>query len=225
MLIPTATVVALRCPSCGRLEFRGLSLFSFSGDRTWQLDCSCGMVLLTIGTRRGRNFWLQYHCGMCDNMHLAHYHRRELWSPELLTLTCSETDLEVGFVGPRDRVQQAVQYHDRSLAEMAEDLGLSGYFEEPDVMYQLLALVFQLAESGHVHCGCGNDNIEVEIFPGHLQLRCDSCGAEKILPAGTMADLDQLEGLEEILLPGHVASDALPGQTRRRPRQSRKSPV
>ncbi|MDN5325444.1 MAG: hypothetical protein PWP41_139 [Moorella sp. (in: firmicutes)] len=225
MLISTMTVVALRCPSCGRLEFHGLSLFNFSGHHTWQMECSCGMVLMTMGTRKGRNyFWLQYHCGMCDNIHVIYHHRRELWSQELLTLTCSETDLEVGFVGPRDKVQQAVQQHDRSLAEMAEDLGFGGYFEEPDVMYQLLALVFQLAEGGHVRCCCGNDNIEVEIFPGHLQLRCDACGAEKILPASTITNLEKPEDLEEILLPGHLAGSdgAGPGKGRR---HRQKSPV
>jgi len=223
MLISTMTVVAIRCPSCGRLEFRGLSLFSFSGACTWQVECSCGTLLLS-GSKKGKNFMLQYRCLMCDCFHNSTYRREELWSRELLTLTCNETDLEVGFIGPREKVQRAVQHLERSLAEMAENLGFNDFFEEPDVMYQLLSFIYKLSESGHVTCGCGNKNIEVEIFPGHLQLRCDACGAEKTLPAGSMADLEQAKLLQAICLPGHLVSTGPPGP-RQRWHRRQKSPV
>ncbi|CEP68412.1 Uncharacterized [Moorella glycerini] len=224
MLIPTLNVVVLRCPTCGRLEFRGLSLFNFAGSRTWQAECSCGTTLLTISRKKGKNFWLQYHCGMCDCLHINRYTRQELWSRELLTLTCKETELEVGFIGPREKVQRAVQRHDRTLAEVAQDLGFDDYFEEPDVMYQLLSLIYQLAEDGRVSCGCGNENIEIEIFPGHLQLRCEACRAEKNLPAGTMADLERVENLQEIRLPGHLVSKN-ETSSKQRYRRRQKSPV
>lgn len=225
MLIPTLNVVVLRCPSCGRLEYRGLSLFSFAGGRTWQAVCSCGTPLLTINRKKGRNFWLQYHCGMCDCLHVSHHNRQELWSRDLLTLTCRETELEVGFIGPRDKVQRAVQRHDRTLAEVARDLGFDDYFQESDVMYQLLTLIYQLAEEGRVNCGCGNENIEIEIFPGHLQLRCEACRAEATLPAGSMDDLERVAKLEEIRLPGHLVQQNETASKQRCRRRRQKSPV
>jgi hypothetical protein len=223
VIIHTLNVVVLRCPSCGRLEFRGFSLFNFAGGRTWQVECSCGTPLLTISRKKGKSFWLQYRCGMCDSLHISRHTRKELWSRELLTLTCKETELEVGFIGPREKVQRAVQRHDRTLAQVARDLGFSDYFEEPDVMYQLLSLIYQLAEEGRVSCGCGSENIEIEIFPGHLQLRCQACRAEKNLPAATMADLEQVENLQEIRLPGHLVSrnGTLSKQRYRRRQKSR----
>ncbi|MBC7323706.1 MAG: hypothetical protein H5T99_00125 [Moorella sp. (in: Bacteria)] len=225
MLIPTLNVVVLRCPSCGRLEFCGLSFFDFAGGRTWQAECNCGTTLLTINRKRGKNFWLQYHCGMCDALHISQYSRQELWSRELLTLTCRETDLEVGFIGPRDKVQRAVHHHDRTLAEVARDLGVGDYFAEPDVMYQILSLIYQKAEEGCVSCGCGCEDVEIEIFPGHLQLRCKECRAEKILPAVTVADVESLESLQEIRLPGRLVPKKKAAARQRQRRRRQKSPV
>lgn len=223
MLISTMTVLAIRCPSCGRLEFRGLSLFDLSGNSTWQVECSCGTSLISA-SKKGKNFMLQYNCLMCDSFHNSTFYRWELWSKNVLTLTCSETDLEIGFIGPREKVQRAVQHHERSLAEMAENLGFNDFFEAPDVMYQLLALIYELSENGNVTCGCGNKDIEVEIFPGHLQLHCDVCGAEKTLPAISMTDLEQAKLLQTICLPGHLADRGLPNP--KQPwRRRKKSPV
>ncbi|MDN5343997.1 MAG: hypothetical protein PWQ18_108 [Clostridia bacterium] len=224
MLIPTLNVVALRCPSCGRLEFRGLSLFSFAGGRSWQAECSCGANLVVISRKKGRHFYLQYHCGMCECFHVSLYSRQELWSRKLLTLTCPETELEVGFIGPREKVQRAVQRHDRTLAEVAEDLGFGDYFEEPEVMYDLLTLIYSLAREGHVSCDCGNEDIEIEIFPGHLQLRCQACRAEKTLAAATSRDLEAVEALGEIRLPGHLVQKNETTARQRYRRRRRKSP-
>ncbi|WP_258358859.1 hypothetical protein [Moorella sulfitireducens (nom. illeg.)] len=222
MIIRTLNVLVLRCPSCGRLEYRGLSFFNFAGGRIWQVECSCGTPLLTVSRKKGKSFWLQYRCGMCDSVHIASYTRRELWSRELLTLTCKETELEVGFIGPREKVQRAVQYHNRAVDEAVRDLGFRDYFDETDIMYQLLSVIYHLAEEGRVTCGCGSENIEIEIFPGHLQLRCQACRAEKILPAATIIDLEQAEKLKEIRLPGHLASKN-GNNTKQRDRRRRKS--
>ncbi|MEW8957760.1 hypothetical protein MHOCP_23860 [Moorella humiferrea] len=216
MIIHTFNVVAIRCPSCGRLEFRGFSLFDFGGDRMWQIDCSCGTPLMKMEKKKGRTFCLQYRCGMCDGLHLMRLTHGELWARRLLTLTCRETELDVGFIGPREKVQRAVQRHDRSLVEAARDLGYDDFFEEPEIMYQLLSLIYQKAEEGRVRCGCGNENIEVEIFPGHLKLRCQACRAEKTLPALTYTDLEQVEELQEIRLPGRTRQ-----RTRRRRQKTR----
>ncbi|MDK2821159.1 MAG: hypothetical protein PWP31_1124 [Clostridia bacterium] len=225
MIIPTMTVIALRCPSCGRLEFRGLSIFNFSGGGTWQAECSCGTVILTIGTKKGKNFWFQYHCIMCECYHINYYHRKELWSQKLLKLRCNETDLEVGFVGPREEVKKAVKSNERSLTEMAEDLGVGDFFEKPEIMYQLINTIYKLVDAGKVSCSCGNENIEIEIYPGHIQLRCETCGAEEIFPAHNSNDLDKFKSLHEIKLPSQLDNPKKTDSRQRRRRRHRKSPV
>lgn len=223
MLITTMTVVALRCPSCGRLEFRGLSIFNFAGTHTWQAECSCGALLLSLA-KKGKHFILQYHCLMCDAFHNITCRREQLWSRELLLLSCYESDLEVGFIGPREKVQRAVQHHEDSLAGIAENLGFKDFFEQPEIMYQLIAFIYELSENDKVTCGCGNKNIEVEIFPGHLQLRCEACGAEKNINAACIADLEQVKRVQKICLPGHLASKGASSSEPRRHRR-KKSPV
>lgn len=223
MLINTMNVVAIRCPSCGRLEFRGLSLFYFAGSHTWQVECSCGALLLSL-TKKGKHFMLQYHCLMCDAFHNISCQREQLWSRELFGLSCSASDLEVGFIGPRDKVQKAVQHHEETLAEMAENLGFKDFFEQPEIMYQLIAFIYELSEDDRVTCGCGNKNIEIEIFPGHLQLRCEACGAEISVAAGCFADLEEIKRTQQICLPGHLADKDVTGSGQRW-RRRKKSPV
>ncbi len=205
MIVHTITTLAVYCPSCGRLEFRELSLFNFSGTSIWQVKCVCGMPLISV-SKKGKHFVLYYNCLTCDSSHNLTCCRSHLWTEGLLTLICNETDLEVGFIGSREKVQQAVQNHEHSLTEMADNLGINDFFEEPDVMYRLLAFIYELVEKEQVNCSCGNKNIEVEIFPGHLRLHCELCDAEKTLPAGSMADLEKIKLLRTICLSGGKAA-------------------
>ncbi|MDN5347006.1 MAG: hypothetical protein PWP65_570 [Clostridia bacterium] len=219
MIISTTTVLASRCPACGHLVFHGLNLFSFSGGGVQKLECSCGTTLVSINTKNCKNFCLQYRCIMCDAYHSVALTRRELWSPELLLLNCSETGLEVGFIGPQGKVQKAVRRHNRSLAEAAEDLGLTHYLEDPEIMCAALECVYHIAESGNLRCKCGNKDIEIEIFPGHLQLRCNSCGALATLRAATKKDLFAIQKLWEIILTPPIAEDK-PRRSRRRTKKN-----
>lgn len=63
---------------------------------------------------------------MCGTSHFWNFIRRDLWGKDLLTLTCEATGVEVGFLGSWELIQQAVMQHDRSLAELAQDLGIVG---------------------------------------------------------------------------------------------------
>ncbi|GFN22995.1 hypothetical protein [Thermanaeromonas sp. C210] len=126
MLIPTTVFCALRCPECGCLEVYSLSLFALGGGRSCWLECSCGTPLLGIGRQKGNCCWLQLNCTMCGNSHFWPVARRDLWGGSLRTLICEDTGLEVGFLGPGHLVRRAVTLHERSLAELAQDLGLVG---------------------------------------------------------------------------------------------------
>ncbi|HBT46918.1 MAG TPA: hypothetical protein DEA73_03415 [Peptococcaceae bacterium] len=126
MLVPTTAFCALRCPACGCLEVYRVSLFALGGGRTFWLPCSCGTPLLGIGRQKGNGFWLKYNCTMCGGFHIWPAARGDLWGESLRTLICEDTGLEVGFFGPGHLVRRAVAFHERSLAELARDLGLDG---------------------------------------------------------------------------------------------------
>ncbi|WP_227762612.1 hypothetical protein [Zhaonella formicivorans] len=192
MCIPTTSVVAIRCPICGQLEFHALSLFEFAGSSSCKIQCTCGRPLLSIGTKDRKKFWLHVDCAMCETKHLFYFTRKQIWSDEVLEIDCEDTGLEIGYIGPKNKVRQCVQKQDRSLAEMAEELGFADYFDSPDIMYDVLDRLYQIAENGNLNCNCGNQNIEIEIFPDHLELRCDYCRSSARIMARTEEDLEYI---------------------------------
>lgn len=221
MYIPTSSVVAIRCPFCGQLEFHALSLFDFAGANSTKIQCSCGETLLAMGTKNRKQFWLQMECVLCEAKHLYYFTRRQIWSSEVLEIHCEETGLEIAYIGPRNKVRQCVQRQERSLAEMAEEMGFEHYFDNPDVMYGILDHLYQLAENGHLSCQCGNHNIEIEIFPDCLELSCDLCRCRAQIMAQQEEDLDKIKNTGIITLEGAGIGPAKTPKIRRHKKSRR----
>ena|GEM_PF-160267 len=200
MLIPAATVLAFRCPACNGMDFHCLSLFSFSGSKKQSLICSCGAEILQISTKDYASFHLQVQCMMCETRHLWYYQRKELWSNNLTCFSCPETQLEIGCAGPKEKVKQFVLYQERSLGEVAEELRRKGYFKNPDLIYKALENLNILAETGRLQCQCGNQSLEMGIFPDNIHLRCSHCGTHSYLRAEHEQDLNWLSACSDLCL-------------------------
>lgn len=222
MLIPAITYLTIRCPSCGRLQGKMLSFFACGVGKEAQVNCSCRAPLLTYGTRDGKSFWLHLHCVMCEGQHLLHVPRNHLFSTSVTPLFCETTGLEVGFVGPKERVKEATRWQERSLRELVQDLGFGDYFSNPEVMYRVLHYLHQLALSGNLYCHCGNTDIEVEIFPDHLELHCPECEASGKVMAESKEDLLAVKRIGEIELVGRGFRCRRVSRTRGRPGHSSK---
>lgn len=205
MVVSTVTVVTLRCPVCGRMEFHALSLFGFAGRKTQKLLCSCGAEVMTVGRKDRRQFWLQIHCIMCETQHLLWYTRKQLWSQNLMELQCTDTLVEIGYIGPREKVKSAIMKQEKSLQQMAADLGVADYFENPEIMYEVLERLRQLAESGALSCTCGSHQINVEVFPDRVELRCESCDHSCTYYAESDNDLDNVKRFDNIQIEGACA--------------------
>ncbi|MEW6661827.1 MAG: hypothetical protein ACOY9Y_14830 [Bacillota bacterium] len=200
MLIPAATVLVFRCPACNGMDFHCLSLFSFSGSRKQSLICSCGAEILQISTKDYIAFHLQVSCMMCETKHLWYYHRKELWSNRLTCFSCPETQLDIGCAGPKEKVKQFVLCQERSLGEVAEELRRQGYFKNPEIMYTLMENLNILAETGRLQCQCGNQSLEMGIFPDNIHLRCGHCGTQGYVRAEAELDLNWLTACREVCL-------------------------
>lgn len=155
MLVSTLTTLALRCPSCGKMDFYAISRFNFSGNAIVKVLCECGTPLISIA-KKGRNMYcLQIECVMCETRHLISLKARDLWDQTVRTITCEGTGVEIGFIGTKELVMKSVKNLDRSIREMAEDLGYDKYFLNADIMFQALELLKNMAEKGRMSCSCG----------------------------------------------------------------------
>lgn len=200
MIITTYRTAAIRCSQCGKIDFYALSRFDMSGKGIAVIDCECGANLLKIGRSKGKSYWLQIHCSMCEDDHLYTFGYKDLWLENLLTLVCEETGVEIGFIGSREPVRKSVQNMDKSVQEMAEELGYGDYFNNPEIMYRVLEHLHSIADAGHLYCDCSNHNLEVEMYPDRMELHCDECGASGIVFAESFRDWETVRRLTEVVL-------------------------
>jgi hypothetical protein len=128
----------------------------------------------------------------------------------MLALECADTELEIGFIGEPERIHQALRMQ-KSLGELLpKDATIEDFFTNPDVMYQVLSMLHEIAKCGNLYCECGNDNIEVDLFPDKLELRCPMCDSLSIIYAENEDDLDAMRRVEvlEMKKAGFTSIDA-----------------
>jgi len=197
LLVKPTVTVALRCPACGIIDYHDVGLFAFSGNPVVAFDCACGRKKMTLSRKKGR-IWMEMACALCEETHLLSFSPADFWSPDPRSLFCSDTEVEVGFMGNSERVRTVVQQHqDRVDAAIAE-AGLYDFFEQPDVMYEVLHYLRGWAEGGLLSCPCGNHRIEVNIHPDRLELQCQTCGRYSTLAATSWRDVEALRSMEPL---------------------------
>ncbi len=200
MFISTTTVIALCCPHCGKMEYNAVSLFQFSGRKSVTLKCSCGTFLGQLSSKDHRSFSLEFTCGMCTGTHIYNFSRKILWSKSATTIFCVDTDLEAGFAGRKEAVKSVMKELERSVAQLASELGYDDNFDNPEIMYTILEHLYSIVEKGNLRCQCGNADVELEIFPDMVEVKCSVCDNSDTISALDGEDLRRIEHLDKLLL-------------------------
>ncbi|MGI6685630.1 MAG: hypothetical protein ACOX47_09225 [Bacillota bacterium] len=200
MVINTGTVLALSCPQCGKLNFHAISLFAFSSKKSLCFDCDCEKSSVTISTAKYKKFVLKTGCTMCEADHTYYLKYKELFSPEILSLVCLETGLEIGFIGSKDQVMAKANQQEKSLSDLVEGGNLEDFFDNPEIMLQVLEYVHRISEKGLLACKCGNSNIDLDILPDRLEMVCNDCGNKGVVFAESREDFLTLQGFGKIEL-------------------------
>ncbi len=199
MIINTETMLAMRCPKCGKLEFHKLSRFTFSGSNSVELVCTCGATKMIISLKKRGELWFQLSCVVCEAMHLRIISSQSIRQQKVVTFTCQETGLELGYMGPYDKIRQLIQ-NPKEVELLFSELTSEDYFNNSDIMHQVLTCINELAEQGLVSCQCGNYNISIDIFPDRLELQCKKCSGTSIIYAETEEDLSIVQQVDELEL-------------------------
>jgi len=188
VLIATQTMLAMRCPSCGRLEYHRLSRFDFADGRLVQFRCSCGSLKL-VATKKGREYSTQIRCVICHSMHICKLKGSLLWSLQVTDLCCPDTGMELGHIGPLQKIKRIKQNKRTEVDVLFNELTGENFFHDSEVMNKVLNHMLGLVEHGLLYCQCGNYNIGLEIFPDRLELCCPKCGAVSVVYAETEEDI------------------------------------
>lgn len=203
MLINTNSIMTMRCPICGIIKYHDLSRFAISKGNPIHINCSCGAAALIISTKNHALYRLQVPCLICDCKHQMEFTGKFLWSGEIIRLSCSDTGLELGYIGPEPAVKQIIYNQELELDALADDMNSEDYFHNPDIMYEVLSCLHEIAEQGDLYCQCGNLEIEVELFPDCLELHCKNCDSINIIYAETEEDLNVIRQVDTIELARH----------------------
>lgn len=227
MIIETGALLAMRCPECGKLDYHKLSRFDFGLRKKVEVTCKCGFVKLVVNTKDRKNYVLQVPCVVCESKHLRSISARRFWSGEVNYLFCQETGLELGYLGPDEEVRELAEAQEESIESLAGDFdGEDRYFNNSEIMYEVLNCLHDIAEQGSLYCQCGNLDVEVDIFPDRLELHCKECDSINIIYAETEDDLRVIKGVDTIELTrngfGYLDSLANMDKTGKKTKRKRK---
>jgi hypothetical protein len=169
------------------MESSELSRFALRGQPV-KLACSCGEQKLTV-MAHGESVVLQIPCHLCESMHLLQLSAKRFWRVDLEPLLCPDTGLQLGVFGQPEPVATYLAVEGNDLERLLADDQFAIYFDHPQVMYYALTCVHTLADQGKLTCCCGQQEIEINIYPEHLELCCSACGRSKEISANKETDM------------------------------------
>lgn len=138
-------------------------------------------------------------CVVCDAYHKISFPVREVVGAEAVDLICPQTGVAIGSCGDETSAMRAAARD--TLDAMVLDPECDGYFVSPGVMHALLQAIQAAAELERLSCGCGDDAVEVDIYPEKVELICTSCDSTVVLYAEDEEDLRIATGFQSLTLP------------------------
>lgn len=198
----TQFTLAYRCPQCGRIEFRHISIFEFSGKKPLKVQCYlCGCDALVIKTKDYKEFIIKIKCVICNIPHIYYFSLREIFrGKEPIILSCTDYELEVCFLGEKSLVENTVDKYEQDLEEFIDELGYDDYFVNSEIMMECINILHDLAEKDYIYCNCGNNDIGMTLLSDRIELRCQYCRGYYDILARNRKDVEYLMNSQGILL-------------------------
>lgn len=197
MLVTTERVVAVQCPSCGKLGVHTFFLFTVNSEDLI-LTCECGFRKMQI-SRKSRMVCVQVSCIICEQEHLTLIPLSEVLQTDLLTLCCPNTRVELAYWGASEAEVLQASQESNSLSEVLDSVE-NDYLTNRQVMIEALRILERFADSGLLRCECGNERIDLDVYSDKIELACPACGSLLLMYAETPADIEPLRRLASITL-------------------------
>lgn len=198
----TQFTIAYRCAQCGKIEFRHISIFEFSGRKVLKVYCPyCDYEALDIQTKDYKNFMINIECVICNVPHIYYFSLREVYQrEEPIILYCTDYEIELCFAGEKDGVELTVDKYEQDLEEFIDELGYDDYFVNSEIMMECINILHDLAEKEDIICNCGKSDIGITLLSDSIELRCQHCRGAYIIPAENRKDVENLMKMQSIYI-------------------------
>ena len=217
--------IAFRCPDCGVVMIQEVTLFSLSsGELTRR--CSCGESALRVKYMKNRDtVCLDVPCIACPKPHPYQVAAKTFFGDDMFVLQCTDSGLDIFFVGDRDEVVKAVENNTLELQKLFELLDKEAHSHECEdeecechhqnesntkndeyeyydavVTSGMLYILKELADGDKINCPCGKKELILDVGYDVIEISCDACQARQVLRAMTDEDIIALAEKETLEL-------------------------
>lgn len=120
MLIDTSCKVAVKCSDCGKYNIIDINIFELKTKTS--CTCSCGHKILKMWVDKDDIFF-EINCIACEKKHRYKFKLKEILEKPLNIICCSETGMEIAFVGRENYVDDVVNRYMDDMYELLKELG------------------------------------------------------------------------------------------------------
>lgn len=199
MLINTNIAFAVRCSECGSLKVHDTSLFELFINKRTELVCTCGQQNAIIKAKDYKSLWVDIDCFVCQDKHTFKYTLKQLLRGNIIT-RCIESGIEICFMVSDGDINELVENYEMNSEILCKGLDFLDYFNNPEIMTKSLERIKKIDSEGLLSCSCGDNNIEMNIFPDRIELKCMNCEGIKLIYAENNDDYNNFISKDKIVL-------------------------
>ncbi len=200
MLIDTNITIAYKCTSCGSFEFFNISLFRLFYKKFYRLSCRCKKSCIIIKQEGENSLLVNIPCIGCGNEHTCLLSNKSVLLNNPGIFNCPEIGMQICFIGRDEVVRKKVDCIEEELDELIDMYGYESYFQNTQVMFDMLNHIHDIALKGNLYCKCGSAKIELVLLSDCILLICEKCGCNIKIHAAKNKDLKDLLMMSQILI-------------------------
>ena len=207
------THIAYRCPECGTIVFGLVGEAIAHAASMLRLKCECGKSALDITPTQDKKIKLSVPCVLCRDNHNFVLSPALFFERELFTGGCPYSNLDIIFIGEKEKVDEALQKNTEALQKLIKDMEVETLEElQPEDMdedevlpdaqvYDLIRFVVKdLEADGKVDCPCHSGSYDLRYAPGGIQVYCTECEASHFFSCVSAAAAEDYLTVDEIIL-------------------------
>ncbi|MBO4971191.1 MAG: hypothetical protein IIX97_07285 [Clostridia bacterium] len=186
------TVIAYRCPYCGKGVISNEGVFALTAEKV-SLRCPCKRSEAVFTYENKDKLKITAPCIFCPSPHTYSVSRPAFEGKEIFTLECPYTGSETVFIGDLDHVRAELSRTELEILNMMDENGIESFeglhkknsSVDADALNTIMYVLGELDEEGKIYCKCDSPSKSYEISETEngIIIKCTVCGASRAIPA------------------------------------------